>query len=94
MVHVRGLEPGPLLALLARFAQAQGWTLLLPPADGLSDAALALLAEELGIATRTSGQLLLEEGLFSRLQEDPECRLTYEALLPLEDRLLGWLSGT
>jgi len=88
-----GRDEGPLLPLMERFAEAQGWVVLRPPCGGLSDPELASLAEELGLATRASGRLLLDEALFARLQEDPECRLVYEALLPLEDRLLGWLEG-
>ena len=35
----------------------------------------------------------MEEGLFVRLQEDIEARLTYDALQPLIRRLHGWLDA-
>lgn len=93
VVTLRGSEPVALIDLLDRFCAAQGQVVLRPPCDGLTDAELAAIAIDLGIAWRASGLLLLDEPLFARLQEDPECRLVYESLMPIEDRMMGWLEG-
>jgi hypothetical protein len=86
-------ERSPLIRTLERACQAWGVVVLRAPTGGLSDADLVQLAVELGLAVRARDRLHLDEGLFVRLQEDPECRLVYEALLPWEDRLMGWFEA-
>ncbi len=93
IVSLRDRPRGTLMALLTEFVRDQGWLLVHPPCEGLGDAELAELGVDLGVATKAAGRLLLDEVLFARLQDDPECRLVYDALLPLEDRLMGWLAG-
>ncbi len=91
---VRHAEVGTgLLDTLEAFARAQGQLVLRPPAGGLRDAALSGLLMDIGIATHSGSLLLLDETLFARLQEDPECRLVYEALLPIEDRWMAFFDS-
>lgn len=93
VVAMPGGERLSLLGLLERHCQALGMVVLRPAVEGLADATLVGLAVDLGIAVHAGDRLLLDEALFARLQEDPECRLVYEALLPVEDRLMGWIEG-
>lgn len=86
-------EPVRLLDLLEAFARAQGQLVVRPPAGGLRDAALGRLLVALGVATLAGSRLVLDEALFARLQEDPECRLVYEALLPIEDRMMAFFDA-
>lgn len=88
-----GGERAPLLRALERFCAACDMVALRPASGGLADADLVQLAVDLGLAVRARERLLLEEALFVRLQEDPECRLVYEALLPWEDRLMAWFEA-
>ena len=91
MVWWQGAELGPALAVFSAFGAAQHWVVSRPPHGGLSDSELASTARAVGIASRTGRRLVLDEELFAKLQEDPEARLVYESLLPLEDSLHAWL---
>lgn len=84
---------GPLLAVLAEFCRAQGWVCAHPVSGGLADHTLEAVARALGIGTRAGRRLVMDERLFVLLQEEPEARLTYEAMLPLVDRLQSWLDA-
>ncbi len=84
-------EIGPLVPVLDDFCQARGWLCSRPLRGGLDGPTLEAAARALHISTRAGKRIILEEALFVRLQEDVESRLTYEALLPLADRLQAWL---
>jgi hypothetical protein len=89
-----GRQPvGPLMDTFAAFGAGTGWTLTRPPGGGLSGPTLIALARALGVAGSVGRRLVLAEELFARLQEDPESRPVYDALLPLVDRLGAWLQG-
>ncbi len=93
VVQLRGRSLGSVVELFGALCDDQGWRLIHPSCEGLGSAELGALAVDLGIAVRAAGRLLLEEKLFARLQDDPECRLVYDAMLPLEDRFMGLLTG-
>ncbi len=85
-LRIRGL-----IEIFRAFVADQGWTLLHPHSTGISDPALLSTARALGLLARAGRHLTLEDNLLSRLQEDAEAHLAYEALLPLEERLHDWL---
>jgi len=87
----QGSELAPVLAVFRAFGSAQHWVVARPPHGGLTDSELASTARAVGIASRTGRRLVLDEELFAQLQEDPEARMVYESLLPLEDALHAWL---
>ncbi|MEL6344197.1 MAG: hypothetical protein AAFV53_13840 [Myxococcota bacterium] len=82
---------GGLVAVMMTFCAAQGWTVSASPGDGLDDEALMRAAIGGGLVQRIGDRSVLAEPLFALLQEDPEARLCYEPLLPLEERWLSWL---
>lgn len=90
-VRVQRDDIGALISVFAAFCRAQDWALATPPHGGLSSTELCSLARAVGIASRTGNRLVLDEELFVKLQDDPEARLVYDALVPLEDRLHAWL---
>jgi len=87
----QGSELAPMLAVFSAFGSARHWVVSRPPHGGLTDSELASTARAVGIASRTGRRLVLDEELFAQLQEDPEARIVYESLLPLEDALHAWL---
>lgn len=90
----RGQVLGAPLSVLTAFAGAQGWRVCRPPDDSslaLTDRALLAAAQAAGITQHAGERLILHEALFALLQEDLEARLSYEPLLPLEDRIATWL---
>lgn len=89
----RAGEASGLLPAMEAVAQAMGQVVTRPVRGGLRDEVLVKLLLDLGIGARVGAALVLDEGLFARLQEDPECRGVYEALLPLEDPWLAWVEG-
>jgi len=93
MVHWRGRELAPVLQVFAAFARHKGWLLSRPPHSGLTHRGLTSTARAVGIASRAGDRIVLDEELFALLQEDPEARIVYEALLPLEDALHAWLDA-
>jgi hypothetical protein len=90
-VHWRGRALAPLLHVFAAFADHRGWHLARPPHSGLTHRGLTSTARAVGVASRAGERIVLDEELFAKLQEDPEARIVYEALLPLEDALYAWL---
>jgi hypothetical protein len=82
-----------LVEALDAFAASQGWLCSRPLRGGLDSGTLEAIAREVGLSTRAGRRVVMEEGLFVRLQEDIEARLTYDALQPLVRRLHGWLDG-
>ena len=92
-VHWRGRALAPLLTCFSAFADHRGWLLSRPPHSGLTDRGLTSTARAIGIASRAGNRVVLDEELFAKLQEDPEARIVYEALLPLEDALHAWLDN-
>ena len=87
----RKARMGGLLEVLERFSTAQGWMVIRPLSGGLRGTPLVNTGVAAGIVSRVGKRVVLNEQLFLRLQEDPEAHLTYDALLPLEDRLHAWL---
>ncbi len=81
---------GDLLAVIRAFGTAQGWHVFFPPAGGLRTPELLELAGALGLIHRCRDRIVLAEGIFLTLQEEPEARLVYEGLGDLEDRLAAW----
>ncbi|MBO85387.1 MAG: hypothetical protein CL927_08515 [Deltaproteobacteria bacterium] len=92
-IHWRGRALAPVLTCFAAFAEHQGWLLSQPPHSGLTSRGLTSTARAVGIASRTGNRIVLDEELFAKLQEDPEARIVYESLLPLEDALHAWLDN-
>jgi hypothetical protein len=92
-VHWRGRTLAPLLSCFAAFADHKGWLLARPPHSGLTHRGLTSTARAIGIASRAGNRIVLDEELFAKLQEDPEARIVYEALLPLVDALHAWLDN-
>ena len=92
-VRWRGRDLAPLLSVFSAFARHRGWALARPPHGGLTHRTLASTARAVGIASRAGDRMVLDEELFALLQEDPEARIVYEALLPLEDALYAWLDA-
>jgi len=92
-VRWRGKDLAPLLQVFTAFSRHRGWVLARPPHSGLTHQALTSTARAVGIASRAGNRVVLDEELFALLQEDPEARIVYEALLPLEDALHAWLEG-
>jgi hypothetical protein len=92
-VRWRGRTLAPILQVFSAFAAAKGWLLARPPHGGLTHHGLTSTARAVGIASRAGNRVVLDEELFALLQEDPEARIVYEALLPLEDALHAWLEG-
>jgi hypothetical protein len=88
-----GQKLGPLLPLMHRFSDDQGWISARPRDTGLTGLMLEALARALAIATRVGSRILLDEALFLRLQDEPEARLAYESLLPLVDRWHTWFTS-
>jgi len=82
---------GELLDFFSAFIQAQGWHFSRAANMSLGTLELLSIAEARGISMRLGSELILNEKLFVRLQEDPETRLVYEALSPLEDLLSDFL---
>ena len=82
---------GRLVQALVSFGVAQGWVVSRPAAPPLTGRSLVDLAAAIGIAARVGERVVLDEALFVRLQEDPEARLVYDALQPLQDRMTAWL---
>ena len=87
-----GNSLGPIISMMHRFADSQDWLSAQPRSTGLTGLMLEALSRALGIATRVGPRLILDEALFLRLQDEPEARLTYEALLPLVDRWHSWFT--
>ena len=92
-VHWRGRSLAPLLTCFAAFAEHRAWLLSRPPHSGLTNRGLTSTARAIGVASRTGNRIVLDEELFAKLQEDPEARIVYESLLPLEDALHAWLDN-
>ena len=82
---------GDLMAVIRAFCVARGWHVFFPPAGGLRTPELLELAGTLGLTHRCRDRIVLAEGIFLTLQEEPEARLVYEGLGELEDRLVAWL---
>lgn len=82
---------GTLLDVFDRFGKAQGWTMVRPLSGGLRGIHLIDTGVATGMCSRVDRRVVLNEQLFLRLQEEPEARLTYDAMLPLEDKLHAWL---
>lgn len=82
-----------LIEALDAFVHSQGWLCARPLRGGLDSSTLEAIAREVGLSTRAGRRVIMEEGLFVRLQEDIEARLTYDALQPLIRRLHGWLDA-
>ena len=90
-VHWGKQRIGNLLDVFDRFATAQDWTVVRPLSGGLRGIHLIDTGVAAGMCSRVGRRVVLNEQLFLRLQEEPEAHLTYDALLPLEDRLHAWL---
>ena len=90
-IHWGKQRVGGLLEVFDRFATAQGWTVVRPLSGGLRGIHLIDTGVATGMCSRVGRRVVLNEQLFLRLQEEPEAHLTYDALLPLEDRLHAWL---
>ena len=82
---------GALFDVWDRFSADQGWLVSRPTSGGLNAIHLLDVGEDLGLCSRVGKRIVLDEKLFLRLSEDAEARLTYEHLLPLEDRFHAWL---
>ena len=93
VVRWRGRTLAPILQVFAAFARHRNWLLARPPHSGLGHRGLTSTARAVGIASRAGERVVLDEELFALLQEDPEARIVYEALLPLEDALHAWFDG-
>lgn len=91
LVRVGHQDRGELLALLDEFASEQGWLVSRRPRSGLDSEALLQVLERLGVCVSIRGCAVMAEPLFVRLQDDPEHHELYRALLPLADRLGGFL---
>lgn len=90
-IHWGKQRIGTLLEVFDRFATAQGWTVVRPLSGGLRGIHLIDTGVATGMCSRVGRRIVLNEQLFLRLQEEPEAHLTYDAMLPLEDRLHAWL---
>ena len=90
-VRWRRSPMGELLDFFSAFIQSQGWHFSRAANMSLGTLDLLSIAEARGISMRLGSELILNEKLFVRLQEDPETRLVYEALNPLEDLLTDFL---
>ena len=82
---------GTLLDVFDRFSAAQGWTVVRPLSGGLRGIHLIDTGVATGMCSRVGRRVVLNEQLFLRLQEEPEAHLTYDAMLPLEDKFHAWL---
>jgi len=90
-VHWGKKRIGGLLDVLDRFGTHQDWIVVRPLSGGLKGLHLIDTGVATGMCSRVGRRIVLNEQLFLRLQEDVEARMTYDALLPLEDRLHAWL---
>lgn len=86
LVEVPGGPPRRMEPFVEAFAASRGWVLARGTA-GTAWGQLAEVGEALGLFTQPAGCLTLEEGLFRRLQGDPEHRDLWDALTPLADLL-------
>ena len=76
-----------------RFSHNRGWIIIRPLSGGLKGLHLVDTGVATGMCSRVGRRVVLNEQLFLRLQEDVEARMTYDALLPLEDDLHAWLEA-
>lgn len=90
-IHWGKQRLGTLLDVFDRFSAAQGWTVVRPLAGGLRGIHLIDTGVATGMCSRVGRRVVLNEQLFLRLQEEPEAHLTYDAMLPLEDKFHAWL---
>ena len=84
---------GDLLFLLDEFCSEQGWLVSRRPRAGLAAAQLVAALETLGVAQRIGELVVLAEPFYVRLQSDVEEHELMERLLPLSDRLVGFVEG-
>ena len=94
-VHVRlgRRECGELLALLDEFASEQGWLVSRRVRAEMNGERLIEVFERLRLSVRVRGCVVMAEQFFIRLQEDPEHHELFRRLLPLADRLSGFMEG-
>jgi hypothetical protein len=89
-----GKKPiGTLMDVFDRFSHSQGWVVIRPISGGLKGLHLVDTGVATGMCSRVGRRVVLNEQLFLRLQEDVEARMTYDALLPLEDDVHAWLEA-
>ncbi len=86
-------ECGELLALLDEFASEQGWLVSRRVRGEMNGERLVEVLERLGLSVRVRGCVVMAEQFFIRLQQDPEHHDLFRRLLPLADRLSGFLEG-
>ena len=90
-VHWGSTRLGGLMDIFDCFAASQDWLVIRPYSGGLQAIHLIDTGVATGMCSRVGRRVVLNEQLFLRLQEDVEARMTYDALIPLEDRLHAWL---
>ena len=93
VVHWGNHRIGSLIDVFDRFGVSQDWIVVRPLSGGLKGLHLIDTGVATGMCSRVGRRVVLNEQLFLRLQEDVEARMTYDALLPLEDRLHAWLNA-
>jgi hypothetical protein len=84
---------GDLLFLLDEFCSEQGWLVSRRPRAGLAAPQLVEVLVTLGVAQRIGDLVVLAEPFYVRLQSDVEEHELMERLLPLSDRLVGFIEG-
>ena len=84
---------GDLLFLVDEFCSEQGWLVSRRPRAGMSGAQLVDVLASLGVALRLGELVVLAEPFYVRLQSDVEEQELMEKLLPLSDRLVGFLEA-
>lgn len=91
LVRVGRQERGELLALLDEFCSEQGWLVSRRSRSALNGEALVEVVRRLGVCTLVRNSVVMTEAFFVRLQDDPEHHELFQMLLPLADRLAGFL---
>jgi hypothetical protein len=91
LVRVGRQERGELLALLDEFCSEQGWLVSRRARSALDGEALVQVVQRLGVCTLVRNSVVMTEAFFVRLQDDPEHHELFQMLLPLADRLAGFL---
>jgi len=90
-IHWGKKRVGGLLESFDKFVSSQDWIVVRPLSGGIVGLHLIDTGVATGMCSRVGRRIVLNEQLFLRLQEDVEARMTYDALLPLEDKLHAWL---
>ena len=91
LIRVGRQDRGELLSLLDEFCSEQGWLVSRRSRSDLDGEALVDVVERLGVCARVRSAVVMSETFFVRLQDDVEHHELYQQLLPLADRLVGFL---